>query len=174
MGERTGPEALVADATARVDAALLLAAARAGVPLPAEAATVAGVAADGTVVHVASAHDRAVPAADPDHAPGPDGPYPPPDPITPTVAQTLLVVLALCSVDGHVYPGRATTRDTVAGVFVRHGRSAAFARGGLVTLAVLGYVTLDGDSVRPGPRLAGWDDRFTRQDLPQLTARVRR
>jgi hypothetical protein len=169
---------LIQDAIAAGDVAILTAAARAGVALPISAGPVlAGLQHDGVRTDVADLDEQLVVTLDPSVTADPFGQHQPPVLSTPKHRRALLALLAATRLPGGgpPYPGSwATVADVLTTARPPSERSGRHVLGSLRVLADLGFAVLsdDGEAVRPGPRLAAWQDEWTRTELPVLLDRV--
>jgi hypothetical protein len=160
---------------ATAPATLLAAAARCGHPLPAAVAPrLRPLEADGLQVSVAASHDRTVVGVAGDVAAAADSDNPPP--LLTTLRERKALIAALAATrDGsdQPYPGGTTTVDEVVQLCRPNSEMAArHIIGAIDALTEDGLLDLDGDVVRPGPRLAAWTDPWVGADLPDLLHRL--
>lgn len=173
-------EELVDTAMTQRNTPLLLAAARAGHPLPTRAEPLlSGLAGDGFRTHVAEAHQQLQIGATDEVRPDPAGEYPPPVLATPKLREAMVALLAATRSDppARPYPGQSATVDDVL-AFARPATAAKanHLKGELRKLVELGYATLDRsvtpETLRPGPMLATWTGTWVRDELPAMLQRL--
>lgn len=173
-------EELVDIAIAQRNIPLLLAAARAGHPLPARAEPLlSGLAGDGLRTHIAATHQQLQIGVTDEMRLDPAGEYSPPVLATPKLREAMVALLAATRSDPPAlpYPGQPATIDEVL-AFARPATAAKanHLKGELRKLVELGYATLDRsvtpETLRPGPMLATWTGTWVRAELPAMLQRL--